>query len=77
MSNTQPSPEQTLHNEFCLYGAFYLSAARAGGEPVDPKIYETIYKYLGDRDLAEMPTPDEGSVAERELDKLKEELKDA
>lgn len=70
------TPEQDLHNQFCLYGSFYLEDCRIAKQPVDPKIYETIYKYLGDRDLDILPTPEEGSVGERELAKLKAEQED-
>lgn len=65
------NPEQNLHNEFCLFGSHYLETCRTQGAEVDPKIYETIYKYLNDRDLEVIPTPDAGSVAEKEIEKLR------
>ncbi len=70
------NPEQDLHNEFCLYGAHYLKTSRASAMPVDPKVYETIYKYLEGRNLETMPEPEEDSLQAKELAKLKEEMED-
>ena len=69
-----PNPEQDLHNEFCLYGAHYLKTSRDTATPVDPKVYETIYKYLEGRDLEEMPTPEEDSLQAKKLAEMKADM---
>lgn len=71
-----PNPEQDLHNQFCLYGAHYLECSRLESQPVDPKVYETIYKYLEGRNLEEMPTPEEDSLQAKQLAEMKKEMED-
>lgn len=72
MSDTQPSPEHILHNEFCLFGSHYLGNCREKNLEVDPKIYETIYKYLSGKDLEVLPTPESGSLAEKKMQELRD-----
>jgi len=71
MSEELTSPEHKLHDEFCKFGSHYLQVCRTTGLELDPKIYETIYKYLDGRELEGMPSPDEGSLAEKQIAALK------
>lgn len=63
--------EETLQQVFIEYGVFALSRAIIENEPVDPKVYETIHKYVEKREIGSIPEPEEGSVAAKNLEELR------
>lgn len=63
--------EETLQQVFIEYGVFALSRAIESNETVDPKVYETIHKYVEKRELGPMPEPEDGSVAAKSLEELR------
>ena len=63
--------EEALQQVFIEYGVYALSTAMMDGDKVDPKIYETIHKYVEKREIGQMPEPEEGSTAAKSLEALR------
>ncbi len=64
--------EEALQQVFIEYGVYALSKAIRDGETVDPKVYETIHKYVEKREISTIAEPEEGSVAAKNLEALRE-----
>lgn len=63
--------EEALQQVFIEYGVYALSRAIQENETVDPKIYETIHKYVEKREIGVLPEPEEGSTAAKNLADLR------
>ena len=64
--------EEALQQVFIEYGVYALSKAIRDGEDVDPKIYETVHRYVEKREIAYLPEPESGSSAAKNLAALRE-----
>lgn len=60
-----------LQTIFVEYGVFVLAKAITDGTEVDPKIYETINRYLEKKEIEDIPEPEAGSLASKKLEELR------
>jgi len=63
--------ETELNLVFIEYGVYALAKAIEDGSDVDPKVYETVYKYLDKKELDTIPEPESGTAAADQLAKIR------
>jgi len=61
--------QQDLHQAFIDYGVSYLNETDT--TEVDPKIFESIYKYLDKKEFDSVSKPQDGSFEGKAFDKIK------
>ena len=63
------STQDDLHQAFLDFSTQYLGAVEKA--EVDPKVFESIYKYLDKKEFSTAPKPTTGSFEEGALEKIK------